>query len=932
MKYHFRLPRFRLIKTFRLALGLVLALPLFGQGHWAYLPPQKVAIQSEGHPIDALLDNARKQSSLKANGLASPRDWLQRAAYTLTGLSPTAGQLDRLAASPDEATYRALIDEFLASPAYGERWARHWMDVARYSDTQGYNFDRDNRFPYAYTYRDWLVSAFNRDLPFDQFVQWQIAGDHLAKQADDPNLAALGFLTVGHRQGPVETIDDRVDVVTRGFLGTTVACARCHEHKSDPITTEDYYSLYSIFENMREPEEKPLIGEAADALAHEDFAKELAKLEGEELVQRQNLVKQVRDHESSAVYLELAWLAMRESWDHGRATSEAFKRGRYRPAVVIQWRDFLREKIAQGSARLQQWDAAMEPEASRKEISVVLAKDFASAEPESELGRLKAESGCPLAYDGGRVRKFFDTQDNIESAAIRSKIAALEADHPGSPPRAMTVKDVEKWAAAQVYVRGDPSNRSEPFERHWLSFLGGAVFPEGQSPRLTLAQRITESGNPLMARVFANRVWAWHFGQALTEPSDFGYDQPVPLQLALLDHLAIAFQESGYSLKALHRHILTSQAFRLSAEVSPMSNARDEGNTFYWRWTPRRLDFESMRDRILASSGALDLARQGGRSGKLEDAAMDSRRTLYASIDRYQLAPTLVSFDFPHPDLHASQRVETIVPQQSLYLFNGAGIIRQAQRLSASPSLTVLSNNGEKVEWIYRQLFQRSPTTGEKTIALDWLAAVEESDFAPPLSGYWEVRHAKVSRGQLSEEEVFPLLKDNAWKTGADLSKAPLPWIHASPESGHALSGHALILRFKATGQGQIRLHGRLQRSNPVGDELVWEIRDSGDQVLASGLLPPGSESAISSEFVSVQPGESLAFLLLAPKGHNTGSTRWDLQIEGREGDSGKSFNLTNFARDFPRSSGPPAPLSAGSPLADLIQMLWASNEFHFIY
>ena len=191
--------------------------------HWAYVPPVRAELPAAVHPVDALLAVAWEKAGVRPAAQAAPRIWLERAAYTLTGLPPSEEQLRRIEATPDEPTWKALIDELLASPAYGERWARHWMDVARYADTRGYNFDQDNRYPFAYTYRDWLIQAFNRDLPYDRFVKLQIAADHLVDRPDHPDLAALGFLTVGLRNGPVETIDDRVDVVDAGRIAQEIA-------------------------------------------------------------------------------------------------------------------------------------------------------------------------------------------------------------------------------------------------------------------------------------------------------------------------------------------------------------------------------------------------------------------------------------------------------------------------------------------------------------------------------------------------------------------------------------------------------------------------------------------------------------------------------------------------------------------------------------
>ncbi|RYD32766.1 MAG: DUF1549 domain-containing protein, partial [Verrucomicrobiaceae bacterium] len=397
--------------------------------HWAYVPPVdgKVPEDAAVHPIDALLGAAWKKAGIQPAGQAAPRLWIERAAFTLTGLPASAEQIRRIEASPDEATWRGLVDELLASPAYGERWARHWMDVARYADTQGYNFDQDNRYPFAYTYRDWLIRSFNEDLPYAKFIELQIAADLLTDRPDHPDLAALGFLTVGPRAGRLETIDDRVDVVTRGFLSSTVACARCHDHKTDPITTKDYYSLYSIFENTEEPGEKPVIGRPGDDAAFNAFNEEMKNLEEADRAVRQSVVDQVRTPESSAVYLELAWTAKKENWDMSKSTADSFKRGRFRPAVVIRWRDFLNERAWGDKAvpRLATWAKEMETadDAGRKALCLALAGEW--VQEGSELKNLAGDGGCPLSYDISRIPEIYDQEDgnqNRQRAGAKTRL------------------------------------------------------------------------------------------------------------------------------------------------------------------------------------------------------------------------------------------------------------------------------------------------------------------------------------------------------------------------------------------------------------------------------------------------------------------------------------------------------------------------------
>jgi hypothetical protein len=283
------------------------------------------------------------------------------------------------------------------------------------------------------------------------------------------------------------------------------------------------------------------------------------------------------------------------------------------------------------------------------------------------------------------MEEIMDVEDNNTARKRRSEMSRLQVEHPGSPPRAMSLVDHQKFKPARTYKRGNPGAPEDPFERHWLSFLGGGLFQKSPAPRLQLAEKIADPANPLTARVMANRIWAWHFGAPIADPGDFGPQEPRPALLPLLDALANRLHQSGGSLKDLHRLLLTSEAFRLNAEGPYENVTKDPSNAFFWKWNRRRADFETMRDRILHSSRSLDLERRGGRSVLLDQPSADSRRSVYAFVDRYALPTTLISFDLPHPDHHSPKRIETTVPQQALWFLNGPLVMRQAEKLISDP-------------------------------------------------------------------------------------------------------------------------------------------------------------------------------------------------------------------------------------------------------
>ena len=917
-------------------LGLAAAWAQGGKSaHWAYRAPIAEPIPGPGNPVDVLLGQARKVAGVREGKLAEPRRWVERAAFTLTGLPPTLEQIRRIEATPDEPTWAALVDEMLASGAYGERWARHWMDVARYSDTRGYHFDQDNRYPFAYTYRDWLIGAFNQDIPFERFIKLQIAADLLVAKQDDPDLAALGFLTVGLRGRDADTLDDRVDVVTRGFMSTTVACARCHDHKSDPITQRDYYSIYSIFENAAEPAERPVIGTPGDKPAFEAYLREAQALEAKDLEVRQGVLEHLRDPAALAVYLKLAWEAQKGGWDQGRATAEAFKHGRYRGQAVVRWRDFLQKvrKEKDPPAALTAWDGAMDSadDARRSGLCAQLAASLLG-DADAGLAGLKSRKDCPLGYGVGRMHEVFDVEDTNKSRERESAKSKLQAEHPGSPPRAMSVKDARDWKQARIFLRGDPGAPGEEIQRQWLGMLGGGSFQADKSPRLALAEKIGDfSNNPLTARAWINRVWAWNFGAPLADPGDFGIQQPEPKLLRLMDWLALEFARSGGSTKQLQRTLLTSRAFRVSVSGAAGNAGVDEGNTTFWKWNRRRADFESMRDRMLMTSGSLEVGMRGGRSVKLDEPAADARRSVYAFVDRFELPGTFVSFDLPHPDHHSAGRIETTVPQQALFFLNSPLLLRQAAKLAESPELAAIKDEAGRIGWIYERLLQRAPASGESEMVKRWLAAADPADYQPRLGGYWEILHGQDLDGVPSGLRPLPMFDAGQWKTGKDLATAPIPYLHAGANGAHPAPGYALVARWLATGAGEVRLVGDLDRRAKQGDTLAWEIRGPNNAVGASGRLAAPQKTSLESSWVAVKAGEHVDFVLRAPEGANSGSTAWDLRVVGRETPEAEEMDLGSLRRDFPTPGSVRPSMAAGDPWADLIQMLWASNDFNFI-
>ena len=601
--------------------------------HWAFrkpVPPPLPAVRDPAWPrrdLDRFVLARLEEKGLAPTPEADRRTLLRRATHDLTGLPPTPAEMDAFLADTAPDAYERAVDRLLNSPRYGECWGRHWLDVARYADSKGYVFEEERRYAYAYTYRDWVVSALNHDLPYDQFLVAQIAGDQLATREDPWPMAAQGFLTLGRRflNNETDIIDDRLDVVFRGTQGLTIGCARCHDHKFDPIPTADYYSLYGVFASSHEPADKPLLGPNPDPTQAAAYALEHAKRENELSEFRTTKTEEVATSLRQRVGEYLA--TAQESMALDGAQSESLSRTRkLDPGLVAAWKSRLEKWRGETNAVFAPWFAlagigtngfpaaakariaSLSPLPDNRAILAALAdrsptnfndvtriygEVFQRADAawrDAQAAATKAAKPAPTALaDPGLesirrvvqgpdspiheairgVDRFFDTPTAQKSRALRRKIEELEATHPGAPLRAMALLDNSAPVEPVVFKRGNPGNHGPKVPRQFLGLVSSETrkpFANG-SGRLELARAIASRDNPLTARVFVNRVWLQHFGAPLVRtPSDFGLRSDPPVHPELLDHLAVRFMRQGWSIKALHRDILCSATYRQASD------------------------------------------------------------------------------------------------------------------------------------------------------------------------------------------------------------------------------------------------------------------------------------------------------------------------------------------------------------------------------
>jgi len=754
------------------------------QQHWAYRPIANVPVPVPNHAeryqteIDRFLAGPLEQAGLTFSPPASRETLIRRLKMDLHGVPPAFSEVQAFVQNESPHAVDQLVDELLASPLYGQRWGRHWLDVARYADTKGYVFTQNRYYPYSYTYRDYVVNALNNDTPYNDFIREQLAADQLGFAESDPRLAALGFLTVGARflNREPDIIDDRIDVVTRGLMGMTVSCARCHDHKFDPIPTKDYYSLYGVFQSSYEPDQGPLIGKLD--MENPGIRRFYAEREKREKEVQDYITKSHHDLlQQSVVQLDDLIPAAAKSMELvDKDTDLQPKHGTPRSKLIEHWKKLITRRVKENDPVFTAWkqlmaisddvlaqpenavvtqllnDAAVpapfktalqsSPPHSRLEVARMYASvlqgildewnQVRQADPAPEsLPDPQHESIRTVLYGPGSITDLaveersplFERDQHDQIRNLKKKVDDWDASSPDAPPRAMVMLDKEKPVKPVVFVRGNPGRRGDSIDRHAPRLLD----PEAEKPftngsgRKELAERIVAEDNPLTARVIVNRVWSQHFGVGLvSSASDFGSRADPPVNPELLDYLAWMFiHEDHWSLKSLHRRILLTQAYQQASHDRPEARQLDSENQLLWRQNRQRMDFESMRDSMLQVTGQLN-EQLGGRAFNIEKNPDTPRRTIYALIDRNNLPGLLRTFDFPSPDTSSPGRPLTTVPQQALYALNSPFAMQVSQRLAEEIRQSA-SEPEDQSRLAVERIYSRSASSDEMELLTSYL-------------------------------------------------------------------------------------------------------------------------------------------------------------------------------------------------------------------
>ena len=939
------------------------------RSHWAFQPVRKPPPPpGEGTAVDRFVASRLAEWGWTLAPPADPRTLLRRLSFDLVGLPPTPSEMEAYLADPDPAR---AIERLLASPHFGERWGRHWLDVARYADTREWQAaGADSRYPFAYTYRDYVIRSFNEDRPVDRFIQEQIAADQLAETPGAPELAALGFLTVGsrYRNNRHEIINDRIDVVTRGIMGLTVVCARCHDHKYDAIPTTDYYALYGVFNSVRDTTDYPEIdaGEPPDPARRAAYHAALAKEERAMADYKRSLADDAMAEfrKRPAAYLEaLHDMSVSKTANvRGLITGKRFKetvltpigrniellRGRpawKRDPVIgplatllaapeTTFADSLRQVLRQPGTAHPKVIARLKATApaTKKGLMRAYGELFAAALADNEPAFAKH-----LDEPGG----FFHITPEAATGASRllgpgrTKLAKLEAaindvnaTHPGAPARAMIVSNLPKPVRGVVFERGDSARKGETVDRRFLTLFGGHKL-KGGSGRLALARALTGPDNPLTARVFVNRVWMHLLGRPLVEsPGDFGLQTPTPEHTELIDWLAADFIEHDWSIKHLIRRITRSRTYQQSSRVH---HADDPENRLFGHANVRRLDFEAMRDAMLAVAGNLD-PTVGGRAVDITVPPYSTRRTVYALIDRVNLSDVFSTFDFPSPDQSQPRRPETLVPQQALFSMNDGFIIGQARALAKDAALGELDGSAARITRLYERVFQRAPTTEEIRAAQTFLAEAQKTRDIPLTDWSYGRGSADPDFGVEDRFARLPVY-DPARKRYLPSRTWPHPTlghIQITANGGHPgrSEKQGVIRRWRAPYAGTFRIEGELAHRLDKGDGVFAKLLSSRQGLLGEWQAL-NSTVATDLAAVDLEAGELLDFIVHSGPTANADAFVWAPGIHWSgpaetPPEGGKTVWLADA--DFAPPGRPPL-----VPLQQLAHALLMTNEFLFI-
>jgi uncharacterized protein YeaO (DUF488 family)/mono/diheme cytochrome c family protein len=758
---------------------------------WAFQPLTKPAVPTVKDqtwvrtPVDNFILAKLEEKGLKPAPKADKLTLLRRVTYDVTGLPPTEEEIKNFLADKSPDAYAKVVDRLLASPRYGEQWGRHWLDIARYADSTGN--DEDHRYPYAWRYRDYVISAFNQDMPFDQFVREQVAGDLLPTNepggVNRRGIIATGFLALGPKalaqpdkqKMLYDVYDEQVDVISKSLLGITVACARCHDHKFDPILTKDYYSMVSIFANTKDFASTKGVAKMVmrPLVPKEEYDRYKA---AEQVVAAKSMaIDELSDQPIEKYTAELVprladyMVAARKVYESGADAKRVAVEQGLKEDVLDRWVKFLKPS-PEARPHLEQWQAAKpdmvaavareyqkrfeEQQATwtktmdkwRERVRKMTAEKNMPPPERPKFDRTKDEFFYQVSFDGpfsvakADREKLIPEEIKLKLAELKKERDALKAALPPEPDMADSVEEgpaVEQ----KVFIRGDYNSPGPDAPKAFPLIVAGyeqqPKVVKG-SGRLELAEWLSSPKNQLTPRVITNRIWQWHFGEGIVRtPDNFGKMGERPTHPELLDYLSSRFLENGWSIKSMHKLILLSNAYQMSSNVLDATVEADPENHLFSRFPRRRLSVEEIRDGLLAIDGSIDLTMGGtlqtgfGTDGENSDGRLslrpesNPRRMVYLPLRRANLPSLLNLFDFGDATTSQGKRANTTIAPQALFMMNSDFITERAKKLSES-ALKAQPDANARLRALYVKVLNREPEPDELDAGLTYLSSFQK--------------------------------------------------------------------------------------------------------------------------------------------------------------------------------------------------------------
>ena len=806
-------------------------------------------------PIDALLLAAMQQHDLRFAADADRQTLMRRAALDLTGLPPTPKQIQQFLDDKDSDAWEKAIDRLLASEYYGERWGRHWLDIAGYADSEGYS-NSDQPRTWAFQYRDWVINAFNSDMAIDQFIVWQLAGDELvtppyANMTDNEiaRLTATGFLRMvadgtGQENKDVvrnQVVTDTIKMVTTSLLGLSVGCAQCHDHRYDPISQEDYYRIRAVFEPALDPKQWQVpSGRAISLYTDEDHA------QAAEVEKRAAVKVAQRSEKQSEFMAEVLKLELDKVEESKRALL----------------------KEAHGTAADKRTAAHKKALADNPNIA-------------------KLSPGVLYQYNQAHADKL---------KALAADIAKIRAEKPEHKyVRAITEKQ-QSINPTLLFYRGDYRQPQHEVKPGGLTIATAADSPleiidndpslPSSGRRLAYARYLTSGRHPLVARVLVNRFWMLHFGTGLVSTTgEFGKLGTKPSNPELLDWLADEFMSQGWSLKQLHRKIMTSTVYRQQARRTPQADGVDSSNQLYSHFPVHRLEAETIRDSILAVSGRLDYTQFGravevsaDATGQIVITGESQRRSIYLQVRRTQPVAILKSFDAPVMEVNCTDRTHSTDATQSLMLMNSEFILGFSKAFA---------------ERLNEEAAQQIPLAEVAAVAY----RAEDSDIVnlnPWRYGYGAIAEAEGDQIPTVEFTDFPYFGKGRWSGSEMLPDEVTSFSFLSATGGHAaLPQLHPIRRWTSPVQGKLQIKGTLSHATDNGNGIRLTMISS-----RRGLLGRWSAHNSTQAYdltVDVEVGDIIDAVVDAQGSHTSDSyaNRYEISLVGREPADNRSWEST---------------------------------------